>query len=146
MGPIITLPIGKVERVVMSPCERYVLTYSPMGDDAYTLWDFQLVTLLRAFSLEEEDDENTWRWSSCGNYIAKQYRKEIERDDHTKRLKEGISIYELPSMDLLKTAEGVMKSLSIESLKEWSWVAGKQMIAYTSFLPELDEDEEEEPK
>jgi len=40
MGPIITLPIGKVDRVVMSPCERYVLTYSPMGDDAYTLWDF----------------------------------------------------------------------------------------------------------
>jgi hypothetical protein len=34
------LPKHKVIHVKMSPCEKYVLTYSPMGDVAYSVWNF----------------------------------------------------------------------------------------------------------
>jgi uncharacterized protein with WD repeat len=40
MTPIIVLPKHKVIHVKMSPCEKYVLTYSPMGDVAYSVWNF----------------------------------------------------------------------------------------------------------
>lgn len=40
MTPIIVLPKNKVLSVKMSPCEKYVLTYSPMGDTCYTVWNF----------------------------------------------------------------------------------------------------------
>ena len=40
MTPIIVLPKHKITHVKMSPCEKYVLTYSPMGDVAYSVWNF----------------------------------------------------------------------------------------------------------
>lgn len=40
MTPIIVLPKHKVLAVKMSPCEKYVLTYSPMGDTCFTVWNF----------------------------------------------------------------------------------------------------------
>lgn len=40
MVPIITLPQANVETVVMSPCEKYVLTYAPKANSAFTIWDF----------------------------------------------------------------------------------------------------------
>ena len=40
MTPIIVLPKNKVLSVKMSPCEKYVLTYSPMGDTCFTVWNF----------------------------------------------------------------------------------------------------------
>ena len=40
MVPIITIPQSKVTHVDMSPCERYLLTYSPKGDFAFTVWNF----------------------------------------------------------------------------------------------------------
>jgi len=40
MTPIISIPLSKVQHVSMSPCERYVMTYSPLGDIAYTVWNF----------------------------------------------------------------------------------------------------------
>ena len=49
MTPIITIPQNKVISLKMSPCEKYVLTYSPMGDFGYTVWDFQMVSIIREF-------------------------------------------------------------------------------------------------
>lgn len=40
MVPIITLPQAKVTAVKMSPCEKYVLCFSPMADVAFTVWNF----------------------------------------------------------------------------------------------------------
>ena len=40
MVPIITLPQAKVTHVKMSPCENYVLTFSPMADIAFNIWNF----------------------------------------------------------------------------------------------------------
>jgi hypothetical protein len=41
LQPIITIPELKVEGVLMSPCERYVITYSPSSKEKqFTVWDF----------------------------------------------------------------------------------------------------------
>ena len=39
-------------------------------------------------------------------------------------------------MELLKTPDGVKKSLTIEAIDEWMWVPEKKMIAYTAHLEE----------
>ncbi len=55
MTPIIVLPKHKVVSVKMSPCEKYVLTFSPMADTAFTVWNFQMVEVIREFEAEEGD-------------------------------------------------------------------------------------------
>ena len=76
MTPIIVLPKHKVISVKMSPCERYVLTYSPMGDTCFTVWNFQMVEVIREFTAEEGDDPESYQWSHDGQYIAKKFRTE----------------------------------------------------------------------
>ena len=55
MTPIIVLPKHKVQAVKMSPCEKYVLTYSPQGDTCFTVWNFQMVEVIREFEAEHQD-------------------------------------------------------------------------------------------
>jgi translation initiation factor 3 subunit B len=71
--PIISIPQAKCSHVMMSPCERYVLTYSPMGDVAYSVWDFQLVTKIREFDQVSGEDHDTYQWSHDGNFLAKKF-------------------------------------------------------------------------
>lgn len=66
MTPIISLPQAKVHSVKMSPCERYVLTYSPMGNFGFTVWNFQMVEIIREFQQEREETEHTYEWSYDG--------------------------------------------------------------------------------
>jgi len=40
ISPIIVLPQQKVHCVKMSPCEKYVLTYSPLAEVGFTVWNF----------------------------------------------------------------------------------------------------------
>jgi len=98
MIPIIVLPQNKVHSVIMSPDEKYVLCYSPMGDKAYTVWNFEMVEIIRDFDAEPEEDEHTYKWSHDGKYLAKKFRNETTVDDVVTKVKEGISVYELPSM------------------------------------------------
>lgn len=89
----------------MSPCEKYVLTFSPKGDVCFTVWNFQMVEIIREFEAEREEDHETYSWSFDGNYLAKKFRTEQEKDGKVK-VKEGISVYTLPSMQLLTNSEG----------------------------------------
>mmetsp|Transcript_2108 Transcript_2108/g.2587 ORF Transcript_2108/g.2587 Transcript_2108/m.2587 type:complete len:87 (+) Transcript_2108:858-1118(+) len=86
----------------MSPCERYVVTYSPMGNFGFTVWNFQMVEIIREFQQEREETEHTYVWSHTGDYLAKKFVKEIEAEegDGEAKTKTGISVYELPSMQL----------------------------------------------
>jgi uncharacterized protein with WD repeat len=113
MVPIITIPQSKVVHVSMSPCERYLLTYAPKGDNAFTVWNFQLVEVIREFPAEAGENQDTYKWSFDGNYIAKKFKKEASADS---KAKEGISVYELPSMQLLLNDEGSKKSITIEGI------------------------------
>lgn len=141
MAPIISLPQQKVQSVKMSPCEKYVLTFSPMADVGFTVWNFQMVEVIREFQTERNEDETSWQWSFDGSYIGKRFRSEVEKDGSSKT-KDGISVYELPSMELLKTQEGVKKSITIDSIEDWSWAPSKNLIIYTACLNQEEQSEE----
>jgi uncharacterized protein with WD repeat len=116
----------------MSPCERYVMTYSPKGDAAFSVWNFQLVELIRDFQAEFAENQDTYKWSFDGNYIAKRFRTETTKDGQ-KKVKEGISVYELPSMQLLSTEDGSKKSITIEGIEQWNWAPHRNLLIYTCF-------------
>jgi len=61
-----------------------------------------MVEVIREFQTERDEDETSWQWSFDGSYIGKRFRSEVEKNGSTKT-KDGISVYELPSMELLKT-------------------------------------------
>lgn len=145
MTPIIVLPKHKVLSVKMSPCEKYVLTYSPMGDTCFTIWNFQMVEVIRDFEAEAEEDENTYQWSFDGQYLAKKFYTETETDGKTK-VKEGISVYTLPSMQLLPNKDGLKKSITTEGVKDWMWAPHKNVIVYTAFYKQIEDGPKLDPK
>jgi uncharacterized protein with WD repeat len=93
MKEVICLNQPKTSAVIMSPCERYVLTFSPLADVVYTIWDFQKTKMIREFDYCNGEGDDTYKWSQDGNYIAKQFESEIEKQDGTTRTKQGISVY-----------------------------------------------------
>ncbi len=66
MTPIIVLSQNKVDFVSMSPCEKYVLTWSPRGEVGFTVWNFQMVEVIREFDSERDEDHTTYKWSFDG--------------------------------------------------------------------------------
>lgn len=140
MTPIIVLPQNKVKSVSMSPCEKYVCTYSPMGDKAFTIWNFEMVEIIREFDAEGDETEDSYKWSFDGNYIAKKFRTELKNEaGDVTRVKEGLSVYTLPSMQLLANNEGQKKSITVNGVKDWCWVPNRNFIIYTAFFPQEDE-------
>jgi translation initiation factor 3 subunit B len=149
MIPIITLPQSQVSSVSMSPCENYVMTYSATGENAFTVWNFKMLEIIRTLPYAEDEDENSYKWSDNGKFIAKKFRTEIKKEEEkSSKVKEGISVYSLPSMEMIARADGQKKSITIEGIKDWMWIPGKDAIAYSCFygteqLNDEDEDYEE---
>ena len=137
MAPIITLPEGKVDLVSMSPCERYVLTYAPMSKTPYVIWNFQLVEQIRDFDQKEGENGHTYTWSHDGNYLAKKFRQEKPQVDGQRdaaiRYKTGVSVYQLPSMELIQTTEGVKKSITVDGIESIMWAPNRNFLVYTAF-------------
>lgn len=99
MVPIITLPQAKVNNVKMSPCENYVLTFSPKADVAFTVWNFQMVEILRELPIADLEDIDTYKWSNDGKFLAKKFKTELKKEGTDEvKTKEGITVFELPSM------------------------------------------------
>lgn len=152
MVPIITLPQAKVKNVKMSPCENYVLTFSPLADVAFTVWDFQMVEILRELPIADDEDTETYKWSMDGKFLAKKFRTELKKDDNSEvKVKEGISVYELPSMQILQNSEGQKKSITIPNIKEWCWAHNRNTLTYVCYetpeeVEEYGDEEEEEKK
>ena len=137
MVPIITLNQSNVEAVTMSYCEKYVLTYAPKADFAFTVWNFQMVSEIRTFELEVGDNANSFKWSHDGTYIAKKFKKELESG----RVKEGITVYELPTMDIIKDSSQKKTSITIAGIYDWSWAPARNMLVYTANLDPIDEED-----
>jgi hypothetical protein len=55
MEPILTIEEPKVETAKFSPCERYILLYTPLKDKPYQIWNFTELTMIRDF--EQARDE-----------------------------------------------------------------------------------------
>jgi len=130
----------------MSPDEKYVMTYAPFGDKAYTVWNFEMVEIIREFDAEADEDEFTYKWSQDGKYIAKKFRTETIVDDKVTKVKEGLSVYTLPSMQLLANDEGQKKSITIAGITEWMWVPNKNFIVYSAFFPQEEDAQKVDPK
>jgi len=49
MKPILTINEPKVETVIFSPCERYVMVYLPKNEMPYAVWNFVTHEKIREF-------------------------------------------------------------------------------------------------
>lgn len=112
MKPILTINEPKVESVLFSPCEKYLLVYQPKNELAYTIWNFMTHEKIREFEQSSGEDGNTYQWSFDGSLIAKISKKIIKKEpvegeaveedeEEEEKFKTYITVYELPSMKLL---------------------------------------------
>jgi len=107
MVPIITLPQTKVKDVRMSPCEKYVLTFSPMANVAFTVWNFKMVEIIRELPISDGENGDTYKWSHDGCFLAKKFRTELRKEGSDEvKTKVGLTVFELPSMQILPNKEG----------------------------------------
>lgn len=141
MTPILTINEPKVESVLFSPCERYLMVYQPKNELVYTIWNFQTHEKLRDFDQQKGEDGNTFKWSHDGSYIAKVAKKLIQKEkvegeeapeEEEEEYKTLISIFELPSMKLLKDLDGNRTSIPVDGLQEFQFMPNKPILVYSS--------------
>ncbi|KAL0278357.1 UNVERIFIED_CONTAM: hypothetical protein PYX00_000194 [Menopon gallinae] len=108
-----------VQFIDFSPCEKYLVTYSPPSNDlssdqkTLVIWDVRTGTEERSFSMET--GQNLWpifRWSYNDQYFAR-----IVGD--------VLSVYTTPSFGLLDK-----KSFKIPGIRDFSWSPSDNIIAY----------------
>uniref|UniRef100_A0A672K607 Eukaryotic translation initiation factor 3 subunit B n=1 Tax=Sinocyclocheilus grahami TaxID=75366 RepID=A0A672K607_SINGR len=110
-----------VSLIDFSPCERYVVTFSPLMDtkedpQAIIIWDILTGQKKRGFHCESSAHWHIFKWSPDGKCFARMTQ-------------DTLSIYEIPSMSLLDK-----KSLKISGIKDFSWSPGDNIIAF--WVPE----------
>ena len=88
-----------------------------------------MAELLREFEPEDDEDHLTYRFSYDGNYIAKRFSKTQEKDGKTVT-KQGLMVFEVADMKLIKNAEGQRKAINIDAITEWMWSPHNNMIVY----------------
>lgn len=47
------------------------------------------------------------------------------------KTKEGLSVYTLPSMQLLVDSEGQKKSITVDGITDWEWCPNRNLIIFT---------------
>ncbi|KPP69518.1 eukaryotic translation initiation factor 3 subunit B-like [Scleropages formosus] len=110
-----------VHLIDFSPCERYIVTFSPLMDtkddpQAIIIWDVLTGQKKRGFHCENSAHWPIFKWSHDGKFFARMTQ-------------DTLSIYETPSMGLLDK-----KSLKINGIKDFSWSPGDNIIAF--WVPE----------
>ncbi|GFO04236.1 eukaryotic translation initiation factor 3 subunit b [Plakobranchus ocellatus] len=112
-----------VQLIDFSPCERYLVTFSPLQDShddpqAIIIWDIRSGIKKRGFHCESRSTWPIFKWNHNGDFFAR-----IGEDT--------ISIYETPSFGLKDK-----KSLKITAVRDFSWSPTDNIIAY--WVPEQD--------
>lgn len=110
-----------VQLIDFSPCERYLVTFSPLQDkledpQAVIIWDVRTGQKKRGFHCESQTTWPIFKWSPDGSFFARMGT-------------DTISIYETPSFGLLDK-----KSVKIQSIRDFSWSPTDNLIAY--WVPE----------
>lgn len=128
MEPILTIEEPKVDFVKFSPCERYILLYTPLKERPFQIWNFAESTMIRDF---EQVKNEEFMWSFDGNFIAKKTFKVIPKaaeaeGEEEKQIEEAeedekvyVSIFEMPSCKLLKDDQGDRTSIYVEGLRDF---------------------------
>ena len=108
-----------------------------------------MVEIIRPLPIVDEETIDTYQWSHDGNFIAKKFKTELRKEGTDEvKIKEGITVYELPTMEILKNAQGQKKSITIPGIKDWYWAPTRNTLIYSCFFDQKDgeSDEEEEEK
>lgn len=110
-----------VQLIDFSPCERYLVTFSPLPDNpedpqAIIVWDIRTGLKKRGFICGDQSQWPVFKWCHDGKYFAR-----IGED--------SISVYETPSFGLLDK-----KSIKIEGVREFAWSPGANMLSF--WVPE----------
>nr|CAB3241613.1 eukaryotic translation initiation factor 3 subunit B-like [Phallusia mammillata] len=119
-----------VQLIDFSPCERYLVTFSPMqeqgaSEDAQSIiiWEVFTGTKKRGFQADMSGaDDRQWpifKWSHDGTYFVR-------------KSKGVLSVYETPSMGLLDK-----KSIPVDGVSEFVWSPSGNMLAF--WVPEQNE-------
>ncbi|CAH0385647.1 unnamed protein product [Bemisia tabaci] len=101
--------------VDFSPCEQYMVTYSPQTENVnkkLIIFDIRSGAEMRSFSLEMPAIWPIFRWSKDDKYFARITRNLL-------------SIYETPSFGLLDK-----KSINVSDIKDFSWSPTDNILAY----------------
>lgn len=110
-----------VQLIDFSPCENYVVTYSPVQDNtsqdpsAIVIWDIKSGLKKRGF-VAGGGHWPVFKWSPDGMYVARSQN-------------DNFSVYESPHFGLLDK-----KSIKIPELKDFSWSPSQNLLAY--WVPE----------
>lgn len=75
--PILTIKETKVDSVLFSPCEKYLLVYQPKHDQPYAIWNFMANEEIRRFEQIAGENASSFKWSHDGKFIAKTTIKKI---------------------------------------------------------------------
>lgn len=130
MEPILSIDSPKVETVIFSPDEKYIVLYSPRKDEPYEVYNFQTLEKVREFEQQNGEDANAFKWSHDGKYIARILRKPIKKeikegeepqeDEEPEKFKTYISVYEHqeeePKLIMTKDGDGNLNSIFIDGL------------------------------
>jgi len=108
-----------VQFIDFSPCEKYLVTFSPLADSRATdeptaiiIWDVLTGAKKRAFNADKSQALPIFKWSHDDKYFA--------------RIGEDIlSIYETPSFGLLEK-----KSIKVPGIRDFAWSPTDNTIAY----------------
>merc|ERR1719412_2714465 len=108
-----------VEFIEFSPCERYIVTFSPKSSNAtedptaIIVWDCRTGAKKRAFHSETPIVWPVFQWSHDDKFFARMNQDGV------------LSVYETPGFGLLDK-----KSIKIEGLKGFSWSPKDNIIGY----------------
>ncbi|KAK6171444.1 hypothetical protein SNE40_019633 [Patella caerulea] len=106
-----------VQLIDFSPCERYLITFSPVQEprdesESIIIWDIRTGLKKRGFFCENQSTWPIFKWNADGKYFARMGP-------------DAISVYETPSFGLLEK-----KSIKIQGVRDFTWSPTDNMIAY----------------
>ncbi|XP_063595506.1 eukaryotic translation initiation factor 3 subunit B-like isoform X1 [Penaeus indicus] len=107
-----------VQFIDFSPCEKYIVTFSPVVDQraeepqSIIIWDVRSGLKKRAFNAERPPVWPVFKWSNDDKYFAR-------------IVEDALSVYETPSFGLLDK-----KSIKVPGIKEFGWSPTDNILAY----------------
>ncbi|XP_018573654.1 eukaryotic translation initiation factor 3 subunit B [Anoplophora glabripennis] len=109
-----------VQFIDFSPCEKYLVTYSPQGDPhnaeqkRIIIWDIRTGLEKRSFNPEGPSAWPIFRWSHDDKYFAR-----IGQNN------DALQVYETPSFGLLDK-----KSIKVNGIRDFNWSPTDNVVAY----------------
>lgn len=113
-----------VQFIDFSPCEKYIVTFSPNIDSRFSedvapviIWESRTGVKKRSFNVSHPYVWPIFKWSHDDKYFA---RMALDNKDEM-----ALSIYETPSFGLLDR-----KSIKVNGMRDFSWSPTENILAY----------------